>query len=59
MSVTANIVDPVTKEELPLESDPDVYAKGLQEITVSIYHVDRLILRTTNYKVDRLDILAL
>ena len=49
------LVDPVT--ELPIELG--VYDKGLQGITVSIYHVDRLILRTTNYKVDRLDVLAL
>lgn len=57
--VVAQPIDPVTKEELPLVSEPDKYDKGLQEITVSIYHVDRLILRTTNYKVDRLDVLAL
>ncbi len=59
IDIIAQPIDPVTKEELPLESDPDVYDKGLQEITVSIYHVDRLILRTINYKVDRLDVLAL
>jgi hypothetical protein len=51
----ALLFDPITKE--PIE--PGVYDKGLQDITVSIYHVDKLILRTNNYKVDRLDVLAL
>ena len=59
IDIVAQPIDPVTKAELPLESKPDVYDDKLQEITVSIYHVDRLILRTTNYKVDRLDVLAL
>ena len=57
--VVAQPIDPETKAELPLESEPDVYDKGVQEITVSIYHVDRLVLQTRNYKVDRLDVLAL
>lgn len=57
--IVAQPIDPETKAELPLESEPDVYDKGVQEITVSIYHVDRLVLQTKNYKVDRLDVLAL
>jgi len=52
--IVAQPIDPVTK--LPLASGQD---KGIQEITVSIYHVDRLVLQTRNYKVDRLDVLAL
>jgi len=57
--VDAQPVDPETKAELPLPLEPEVYDKGVQEITVSIYHVDRLVLQTKNYKVDRLDVLAL
>ena len=52
--IVAQPIDPVTK--LPLASGQD---EGIQEITVSIYHVDRLVLQTKNYKVDRLDVLAL
>ena len=57
--VDAQPIDPETKAELPLDSEPDVYDKDVQEITISIYHVDKLVLQTKNYKVDRLDVLAL
>ena len=56
IDIIAQPIDPETYE--PITSGPP-WDLGLQEITVSIYHVDRLILRTTNYKVDRLDVLAL
>ena len=55
IDVVVQPIDPDTKEPL----SPGLYDSGLQEITVSIYHVDKLILRTTNYKVDRLDVLSL
>jgi hypothetical protein len=32
---------------------PEGEDEGIQEITVKIYHVDKLILTTRNYKVDR------
>ncbi len=56
IDIIAQPIDPITYE--PITSGPD-WDLGFQEITVSIYHVDRLILRTTNYKVDRLDVLAI
>ena len=54
IDIVAQPIDPVTK--LPLASGQD---EGMQEITVSIYHVDRLVLETKNYKIDRLGIYAL
>ena len=56
IDIVAQPINPGTYN--PITSGPP-WDLGLQEITVSIYHVDRLILRTTNYKVDRLDVLAL
>ena len=53
IDIVAQPIDQVTKAPLALGQDD-----GIQEITVSIYHVDRLVLETTNYKVDRLDVLA-
>ena len=50
--IVAQPIDPATREPL------DAGDEGVQEITVSIYHVDRLVLVTKNYKVDRLDVLA-
>jgi type II secretory pathway pseudopilin PulG len=43
-------INPETQEheDLPVGQD-----EGIQEITVKIYHVDKLILTTRNYKVDR------
>lgn len=44
-------VDPLTREHKPLCDDcPD---EGIQEITVSVKHVDRLVVESKNYKVDR------
>lgn len=51
--ITAQPIDPVTKAVLPDGEDENV-----QEITIQIYHVDRLVLQTVNYKVDRLGIRA-
>jgi len=51
VDVIAQPIDPVNREPLPPGED-----EGIQEITVSIYHVDRLVLETRNYKVDRLGI---
>jgi hypothetical protein len=53
IDIVAQPVDPTTRE--PLVADD----QGIQEITISIYHADRLVLQTKNYKVDRLDVLAL
>ena len=51
--ITAQPIDPVTKE--PLTDGED---ESVQEITIKIYHVDKLVLRTVNYKIDRLGIRA-
>lgn len=51
--ITAQPIDPDTKAPLPDGEDESV-----QEITIQVYHVDRLVLRTVNYKVDRLGIRA-
>jgi len=59
IDVGAQPIDPEDPERAPLDPALGVYDKGVQEITVSIYHVDRLVLQTKNYKVDRLDVLAL
>ena len=53
IDIVAQPVDPATRE--PLVADD----QGIQEITISIYHADKLVLQTKNYKVDRLDVLAL
>ncbi|TET14509.1 MAG: hypothetical protein E3J81_06540 [Dehalococcoidia bacterium] len=53
IDIVAQPVDPTTREPLVAGDE------GIQEITVSIYHADRLVLQTKNYKVDRLDVLAL
>lgn len=54
IDVTAQPVDPDTKDPLVAGDD-----EGMQEITVQVYHGDLLVLETVNYKVDRLDVLAL
>jgi prepilin-type N-terminal cleavage/methylation domain-containing protein len=41
---------PGTREHLELPEGED---EGIQEITVRIHHVDRIVLETKNYKVDR------
>jgi len=43
-------IDPETQEHEDLPAGQD---EGIQKITVKIYHVDKLILTTRNYKVDR------
>jgi type II secretory pathway pseudopilin PulG len=43
-------INPVTQEHSPLDPGQD---EGIQEITVQIYHVDKMVLETKNYKVDR------
>ncbi len=53
IDILAQPVDPVTRKQL-VAGD-----QGIQEITISIYHADKLVLQTKNYKVDRLDVLAL
>ena len=53
IDILAQPVDQATREPL-VAGD-----QGIQEITISIYHADRLVLQTKNYKVDRLDVLAL
>ena len=57
--ITWDPIDPDDPERKALDPELGVYDKGVQEITVSIHHVDKLVLRTKNYKVDRLDVLAL
>ena len=57
IDIVAQPVDAQTKE--PLNPGLGVYDEGIQEITVSIYHVDRVVLQTKNYKIDRLGIYAL
>ena len=59
VEVNAQPIDPDDPERKALDPELGVYDKGVQEITVSIHHVDRLVLQTKNYKVDRLDVLAL
>ena len=49
--VYAQPIDPENEDPLPLGQD-----EGLQEITVQIRHVDRTVLETQNYKVDRQEI---
>jgi len=43
-------IDPATQEHEYLPPGED---EGIQEITVLIYHVDKMVLETKNYKVDR------
>ena len=43
-------IDSGTRVHSPLPSGQD---KGIQEITVEVYHVDKLVLSVKNYKVDR------
>jgi len=43
-------IDPVTQEHEYLPAGDD---EGIQEITVTIKHVDKVVLETKNYKVDR------
>ena len=43
-------IDTSTKEHTDLPSGED---EGIQEIQVNIYHVDKLVISSTNYKVDR------
>ena len=43
-------IDSVTQEHEYLPAGQD---EGIQEITVRIYHVDKMVLETRNYKVDR------
>jgi Tfp pilus assembly protein PilV len=50
IEVGVRLVDPTTKGNVTVD-------KGMQEITVSIHHADRVVLRTQDYKVDRLGIL--
>jgi len=54
VNVIAQPIDPDTK--LPLQGGDD---EGMQEITVQVYHTERLVLQTVNYKIDRLDVLSL
>ena len=56
IDIVAQPVDAQTKE--PLDPGLGVYDEGIQDITVSIHHADRLVLQTKNFKVDRLDVLA-
>ena len=53
IDIFAQPVDPIDKSPLPEGQD-----EGVQEITVTIKHVDRDVLVTKSYKVDRLDVLA-
>lgn len=50
IDVVAVAIDPVDPEHQPLFLGED---EGIQEITVEVYHVDRLVLATVCYKVDR------
>jgi type II secretory pathway pseudopilin PulG len=43
-------IDPETQEH---EALPAGHDEGIQEITVRIYHVEKVVLETKNYKVDR------
>ena len=43
-------IDSGTRVHSPLPSGQD---KGIQEITVEVYHIDKLVLSVKNYKVDR------
>lgn len=43
-------IDPVTQEHDYLPPGED---EGIQEITVQIYHVDKMVLEVRDYKVDR------
>jgi type II secretory pathway pseudopilin PulG len=43
-------IDPATQEHEYLPAGQD---EGIQEITITIYHVDKMVLETKNYKVDR------
>jgi prepilin-type N-terminal cleavage/methylation domain-containing protein len=43
-------IDTATQEHTYLPSGED---EGIQEIQVSIYHVDKLVISSTSYKVDR------
>ncbi len=43
-------IDPVTREHTELPEGED---EGIQEITVRVYHVDKLVVETRNYKVER------
>ncbi|UCG82711.1 MAG: hypothetical protein JSW38_11080 [Dehalococcoidia bacterium] len=54
IDITAKPIHPVTKDYLSdIRND-----QGVQEITIQIYHGDVMVLRTVNYKIDRLGIRA-
>ena len=53
VDVVAQPIDASTKNALPEGQD-----EGMQEINIKIYHADKLVLQTTNYKIDRLGVLA-
>ena len=50
--VDPSIIDPETGEiaHTPLDPGQD---EGIQEVTINIYHVDRLVISAKNYKVER------
>jgi hypothetical protein len=53
IDITAQPISLASKSPLPEGED-----EGMQAIRIDIYHVEKLVLQTTNYKIDRLSVLA-
>lgn len=54
VDVVAQPVDPGTKAPLAAGED-----QGMQVVIVRIFHSEEMVLETSNYKVDRLDVLSI